>query len=148
MANVTLWWRWCSCDNHDTGLVTMTLLWQMWHCYDNYELAVRTMTLLLRNLWHCYESCDTGMTALTPLWQLLCRRDYHPSTGGHIFWRVHTARESNLVCFPVSVVYFFDGGDQHIAKLDGDHGRIIPLDPPLTTITLLNHNVYFYLLVN
>ena len=38
----------------------------------------------------------------------------------------------NLICFSVSKVYFFVGdGPKSIAKLDIDHGRIVPVDPPL-----------------
>src|SRR6218665_447882 len=45
---------------------------------------------------------------------------------------------ANLICFPVSHVYFFVGeGPMSIAKLDGGHDRICPLDSPLATIILL-----------
>jgi len=39
----------------------------------------------------------------------------------------------NLICFPVSDVYFFVGwGSKSIAKRDGErHDRSCPLDPPM-----------------
>src|SRR6218665_1794455 len=44
----------------------------------------------------------------------------------------HSARQANLICFLVSHVYFFIGGEKPTAKLDRGHGRIFPpLDPPL-----------------
>jgi len=51
-------------------------------------------------------------------------------------WRIQTFDwVKNLACSGVSQVYFFvEGGPRTIAKLDGGHGRILPLDPSLPTI--------------
>jgi len=48
-------------------------------------------------------------------------------------WRSrHSAGEGNLICFPVSHVYFFVEGGKSLSKLVEGHGRICPpLDLPL-----------------
>jgi len=45
---------------------------------------------------------------------------------------IRLAGGANWICFSVSHVYFFIGGvPKSISKLDGVHGQIFPLDPPL-----------------
>src|SRR6218665_1012413 len=52
-----------------------------------------------------------------------CGGSRHSAKGG-----------ADLICFSVFHVYFFIGGGtpKSIAKLDGGHGRMFPLDTPLS----------------
>jgi len=46
------------------------------------------------------------------------------------------SRGANLICFPVSHMYFFVGGGKFIAKMDGGPWPDLPcLDPPLPYVT-------------